>query len=292
MDKKITRRAVLGTAVAALAVSPFVIRSLRKQQGLEDFLYDTHYGHIDVTNKGFLSDVTQGEVKEAFDILFRERDAWLKFRKFSGDVVLTQGNSDQTVEASLLFELLPSSKMLGEGFPWVYRFTCKDKITKNQLWVYTLDRSGGRGNVEHLEGKEIKTEIIGNQAGVFTFPLELMYAFSNERVEEAFRTRYKVSVNPEAKNPTGSYSFRTLESETDLGRFFTENGVLTTLRTSRLSLDSGKGIQWQGFDWKSFGKLRFPSRIELSELTYEGDSGDSFERKLLATYAFENFTIS
>jgi len=288
MDKKITRRAALGALVGGLAVSPFFIHRWRSGSR-EDVLETLLYGPFDVEGRGFLTDMPPEKVREAFGILFRERDAWRRFRGFSGDVFLTRAGFSETVEVNLSLQLLPSAEMSEVGFPWVYQFAGKDIVSKDHLWTYTLDRSRG-GNVSHFEGEKVKTEVIDFQALAFTFPLEGMHTLSNERVQELFRTLYKVSVNHEASSPVGSFIFRPLESGTDMGQFFTENGVMRILRSSRLAHDSSKGIQWEGFDWQSFGRLRFPSRIELSELTY--GEGDSFEQKLLETYVFKNFTVS
>jgi hypothetical protein len=47
MDKKITRRAILGTTVAALAVSPFIIKNFRKTTELPEDFVDTFPISID-----------------------------------------------------------------------------------------------------------------------------------------------------------------------------------------------------------------------------------------------------
>jgi len=264
--------------VGGLAVAPFLLHRYRKRS-LEDMLHALQYSPFKVEGTEFLADVSPEQVKEAFDLFFRERDSWLTFRKFSGNVTLLQGDSAEKIEALLTFEWLPSKG----DFPRMGKFTCKDPVSKKQLWTYTMES----GNKNSFDGEDTKKELVPSLEA-FMFPLMLMYSLSNDRMVEAFQTNFKVSLNPEAKGVPRSYAFKPIDTEADRGSFLIRDGRLYVISPQRQG--STGGIQWEGFDWQSFGKLHFPSKIEMSELTYKKDG--SFERRLLMTHVFGDFTVS
>ena len=90
IDKKMTRRAVLGTAIAGLVASPFVIRALREPKHIPVV---APYGKIDVEPGAIGSELTPEEVRESFDALSLARDSFLKFRGFTGNIQVDYNTS-------------------------------------------------------------------------------------------------------------------------------------------------------------------------------------------------------
>lgn len=95
MDKKITRRVVLGTVVAGLAVSPFLIRAFRAKNINTVGSYD----HFEVPLGAVSTKLPPEEVQKAFDILQQERSRWQKFRSLSGNIVLNSMTYRERMEA-------------------------------------------------------------------------------------------------------------------------------------------------------------------------------------------------
>ncbi|GHT17001.1 hypothetical protein FACS1894189_2100 [Planctomycetales bacterium] len=88
MDKKISRRVVLGTAIGCLVAGPFVVRALRKKNSL-GYIVEKPYDKFVVDPRIVDSALPKDELEKAFDMFFAERDMWLSFRGIRGRISIT-----------------------------------------------------------------------------------------------------------------------------------------------------------------------------------------------------------
>jgi hypothetical protein len=88
MDKKITRRAVLGTAVAGLAIAPFAVRALRQMRRNELLgLSEAEAGRdVCIDEICRVNGMTRNQVESVMSKFIAEKEMWLKFREVRAGV--------------------------------------------------------------------------------------------------------------------------------------------------------------------------------------------------------------
>ena len=138
MDKKITRRAVLGTAVAALAAGPFAIRSLRGKRGL-----DSEYGRLLELAGSVGSDLSPTDVLGAVELFSEERDRWLSLRGVSALVSFRvsahlKDDVSNTVSLGLdgpmSWSLVNSNK--NGRYPFVFKLESRGSGSGQMPWIF------------------------------------------------------------------------------------------------------------------------------------------------------------
>ena len=160
MNKKITRRAVLGTAIAGLVAAPFVMLGFRRRRSFD---MNFAYGKIEIPLDQIDSDLPVSERVKALEAFEKERNRWLLFRGVEGDVHLkkTLLASGQDVSEDGYFQLkfdlrLPSDSMRGEHAPHDVQMSLSESKGGPLRWgIRWRGRLGGR------------PEMLGDDSGSF-----------------------------------------------------------------------------------------------------------------------------
>ncbi|MDR1383204.1 MAG: hypothetical protein LBJ67_05070 [Planctomycetaceae bacterium] len=144
MNKKVTRRVVLGTVTAGLAAGPFVMWYFR--QGASKLSYYTPF-EIDVKKIQTYTDLSEKDIRRAYEIFFSERQKWEKFKGFKADVKITteikEASNDKKVfdcQGFLSFKL-KNLGLNGENF------SCKLDYSDNQS-RWSLEMSENKQNFQ------------------------------------------------------------------------------------------------------------------------------------------------
>ncbi|GHT20487.1 hypothetical protein FACS1894189_9310 [Planctomycetales bacterium] len=93
MNSKITRRVVLGTVVGCLAAGPFVVRALRKKTSVVPV---KPYETPNVAPGQVKTDLSEDELRLAFETLSQVRESWLQFRGLDAQLAIQYKSSGKT----------------------------------------------------------------------------------------------------------------------------------------------------------------------------------------------------
>ena len=180
MDKKITRRVVLGIAIGGLVAGPFAIRFYRNKRG-HNIVSEDRYAEVDFLPDFATSEASKDNLKEAFDVFMSERKRWLQFRGISAQIKIdshytAQGSNAQDIKLAdagyldmIFTEISPKSEDV--FFPYKYDLAYSQPKGKN-IWTYEFDRNS---NEAKFSGKKIEaanpkmiSEILANQFEFFS----------------------------------------------------------------------------------------------------------------------------
>jgi hypothetical protein len=214
MDKKITRRVVLGTAIGGLTAANaylFFFRSV----GVKPIYFDELglYGEPHLAPGDVTSDLSPREVEKALGVLKTERDMWLTVRGVEGRINIVRETTyadqraalrlEEAGHVSLSFDLQPSTD--GRLYlPSDVKLTYGANKESKPVWEFTLGRRDGEGPGD-FSGSEISSI---SHAELFTFltlPLAVL-SLTNNVVKEV-REQMRVTRNRKAGAQPDSYMF-------------------------------------------------------------------------------------
>ncbi len=156
MDKKITRRAVLGTIIGSLIAGPFVVRALRSPKKIEL----SSYSEIAIRDGDYGGDVTPDQIERAFNFLIGVRSEWLKFRGVSGLVKVSAEANENGVVQQLHDPIIGfldlrlsnpqevATNVHLQPFPQKARLSFSDDKTGEKRWEAFFDHSSGEYRFE------------------------------------------------------------------------------------------------------------------------------------------------
>lgn len=214
MDKKITRRVVLGTAIGGLAAANAYLLFFRSA-GVRPIYFDelSLYGESRLAPEDVTSDLSPQDVNKALGVLKKERDMWLKVRGVEGriNIVCETTYADQQAAqrledagyVSLSFDLLPSTD--GRLYlPSDVKLTYQANKESKPVWEFTLGRRDGEGSGD-FSGAEISSISHAELFTILTLPLAVL-SLTNNVVKEV-RDQMRVARNRNARAQPDSYVF-------------------------------------------------------------------------------------
>jgi len=156
MDKKITRRAVLGTILGGLIAGPFIIRSLRSSKEIDL----SQYSEIVIKEGDYGAGVTPEQIERAFGRLIDMRSEWLKFRGVSGLIKVSAEANEKGVVQQLHdpiigfidlrlsdSENVPAKNRI-QTFPTKAHLTFSNNEAGTRRWEAFLDHPSGKYRFE------------------------------------------------------------------------------------------------------------------------------------------------
>ena len=267
MGKKITRRVVLGTAIAGLAVGPFFIKALRNPRNLDGGLVELAKS-LEKESGMPLSGILQ-----SVDWFMSERDRWIGLREMSAVAsfrvtvqVSGVGEVSLSVEEPLTLRLVGVSRDDRKPFSFVrdgeYPFTYVAESKKEPAWKMEIDAGVEDYRYAKMTNCSVDVErCVPVVLQMLRTPLEFFWSFA--RTDEEGILNWEVPCAWEGGGTTSTVAFRSEDGRKlflDHGRFAGREGKASTLRVREYENVDG----WE-----------FPSFCELSHVADDTKSSNS-----------------
>lgn len=222
------------------------------------------------------------EAKKARDLYLRERDMWLAFKGFSGDMRLTLLNGREEIEYDLEITMSEPEMHLGESR--TVPVTC-DMVIRDKEGRWTWKTNDFGEAVIECSDEEMKEQLEGapfRAVAVFLWP-KIMLSFIDSRnsrsgeliTQEKFFEVYQPRQNPEARGATDSYAFINSQAPKRSPAVFFENGHVSAVTQGTLS---NCFCRYDGYE--QIGGFAFPMSITVTE------------RNAKATFEFANVRLA
>ena len=217
LENKVTRRVALGSIAGGLASVAVVLSSVRSRR--RSWMESDH-----IPLDAIPTDLTQEEVKDAMDVLTRERSMWSRFVGMSGRISVEvesannkgQGKPPHRLSGKLSLRQVELKSPSKRGLPWKYEMTISDD--QNQ-WTMTTDGTKA-GTQVVCQNKQLDRTIHAVDPAtvqqLLTLPTILAIAFKDKLSSQGHYTIPQVFGvwnpwrNKDAQGVPHSYTFKTV----------------------------------------------------------------------------------